>query len=426
MLNRLVPPPFKTIEKIPLLQAQSQPLTNGIKLHWLHAGEQPVIRIEFIFKAGTWYEPQDAISYFTTKMLNEGTKNYTARQLNEYFDQFGSFLEFNNGMDKVSITVYAVTKHLSKLLPVLKEIISESVFPQAELDNLKNITIQNLKVNTEKTSYLAQTRFKELLFGSQHPYGKNLYEIAILNVEAENLKKFYNSHIKSQPFDIILAGNIEENTLAAIRNTFEDVSFSESPEQKPSVAISTSTERTEVVEKPESLQSSIRLGREMFTRHHPDYFGMLVLNEILGGYFGSRLMKNIREDKGFTYGISSNLVTQRQSGYLVIGTDVKKEFTTQTIEEIYKEMQVLQQEPVGEEELETVKNYMIGSFAGSITTPFELADRFKTIYFDGLSYDFYERYLDSIKSTTAEDLLSLATKYLQAEKMLEVVAGGKG
>jgi predicted Zn-dependent peptidase len=165
------------------------------------------------------------------------------------------------------------------------------------------------------------------------------------------------------------------------------------------------------------------MGRKLFTRSHPDYFKMMVLNEILGGYFGSRLMRNIREEKGLTYGISSNLFTLQKEGYLLIGTDVKREFTSLTIEEVYKEMNILRTEPVGEEELETVKNYMAGSFAGSLSTPFALADHFKAIYFDGLTYDFYEHYIENILNTSAQQLQDLANQYLTDNSMLVVIAG---
>jgi predicted Zn-dependent peptidase len=400
-------------------------LSNGIQLHWLNAGEQPIVRIELIFKAGNWYESQRNVSYFTIKMMNEGTTRMTARQINEYVDQFGAFLEFNHGQDKSNVTLYTVIKHLDKLLPVLKDIVTASTFPDKELQNIKNITIQNLKVNQEKTAYLAQTRFRELLFGKNHPYGKNMYEEDILRIEPDVLKQFHQERICSQPFDIVVSGEVSEQTLALLRDTFEGIILPGiSSNGKEHVQTSTLV-REDIVEKPDSLQSTLRMGKKLFTRSHPDYFKMMVLNEILGGYFGSRLMRNIREEKGFTYGISSNLVTLQKEGYLVIGTDVKREFTSLTIEEVYKEMNILRTEPIGEEELETVKNYMAGSFAGSLSTPFALADHFKAIYFDGLTYDFYDHYIENILNTTAWQLQELANQYFTGDSMLVVIAGGK-
>jgi predicted Zn-dependent peptidase len=426
MLNRSIPPAFQTLQKVHLPQVQTQSLSNGYQLHWLNAGEQPVIRIELIFKAGNWHETGKGTSYFTVKMLNEGTSKRSARQINEFVDQYGAFIEFNHGQDRANITLYTVIKHLPKLLPLLEEIVLDSVFPERELENLKKITAQNLKVNQEKTSYVAQTRFRELLFGETHPYGRNLYEQDIEGIQAAQLKQYYQSAIRNQHCDILLCGNIDEATLSLVRNTFERIPVntlahgngSIKPRAQPGSA-------KETVEKEDSLQSSIRIGKRLFTRKHPDYFKMLVLNEVFGGYFGSRLMKNIREEKGYTYGISSNLVTLRHDGFLVMGTDVKKEFTGPTIDEVYKEMEVLRKEPVGEEELQTVKNYMIGSFAGSLNSPFAIADNFKTIYFEGMSYDFFEHYIENILDTSAQDLMQLANTYLQPDTMLEVVVGGR-
>jgi predicted Zn-dependent peptidase len=426
MLNRSIPPAFQTLEKVHLPQVQSQSLSNGYKLHWLNAGEQPVVRIELIFKAGNWFETTKGTSYFTTKMLNEGTSRRSARQINEFVDQFGAFIEFNHGQDRMNITLYTVSKHLPKLLPLLEEIVLESVFPEKELENIKTITAQNLKVNQEKTSYVAQTRFRELLFGAMHPYGRNLYEQDIQSIEAPQLRQYYQTTIRHQPCDILLCGNIDDATLALVRNTFERMPVD--LQGQPGASINPNglpAHANDTVEKEGSLQSTIRVGKRLFTRKHPDYFKMLVLNEVFGGYFGSRLMKNIREEKGFTYGISSNLVTLRHEGFLVIGTDVKREFTGLTLEEVYKEMAILRNEPIGEEELQTVKNYMIGSFAGSLNSPFAIADNFKTIYFEGLTYDFFDHYLENILHTRAQDLLDLANTYLQPESMLEVVVGGR-
>jgi predicted Zn-dependent peptidase len=175
---------------------------------------------------------------------------------------------------------------------------------------------------------------------------------------------------------------------------------------------------------PESVQASVRVGRLLFNRTHPDYLRMRVVNEILGGYFGSRLMKNIREDKGYTYGIYSRISTYSDTGSLVIGADVKKEFAAEVIEEIYKEMNVLAQEPVPAQELEVVRNYMLGKFLGNSITPFDLAEKFKVLLFNGLNYVHYEELLDTIKTIDTEQIMQVASLYLTPQLMTEVVVGG--
>jgi predicted Zn-dependent peptidase len=176
-------------------------------------------------------------------------------------------------------------------------------------------------------------------------------------------------------------------------------------------------------EKKDAVQTSIRIGKKLFTRNHPDYLKFTVLNETLGGYFGSRLMKNIREEKGLTYGISSQIAPMLQEGYFVIGTDVKKELASKALEEIYNELEKLQNEPVGDEELQTVKNYMIGSYSNSITTPFSLANKFKTLHFNGLSYDYYDNYMTAIQKVNAKDLMQMAKKYFDRTSFTEVLVG---
>jgi predicted Zn-dependent peptidase len=179
------------------------------------------------------------------------------------------------------------------------------------------------------------------------------------------------------------------------------------------------------VPKADSTQASVRVGRTLFNRNNPDYLPLRVLNEIFGGYFGSRLMKNIREEKGFTYGISSSLASTYADGYWIIGADVNKDVAQQTIDEIYKEMDILCKEPVPADELETVRNYMLGSFANSINTPFVLAERFKTVHFLGMSYDYYEQFIRTVQTISAEELLHIAQKHYKPELMTEVIVGGE-
>jgi len=427
MLDRTIAPPFKTINKVDIIEAKTENLENGIKIHSIHVSGQPVIRMEFIFKAGLSYEKEHErmLSYFTLKMLNEGTKNKTVTQINDFFDGYGSFLELSHGADNITVTVYSLSKHIKQLLPLVQEILFESIFPEHELENLKTITAQNLEVNSEKTSYLASQYFKENLFGKNYPYGKSIQKADILASNQQNITGFYSQNILNKPFDIILSGEIVESDLEYIKKIFSEYKIQKNINLVSAIQIQSSHQRDFIFEKEGSMQSSIRFGKLLFNRTHPDYIPFLVLNEVLGGYFGSRLMMNIREEKGFTYGIQSSTYSLRRDGYLTIGTDVKREYTQQTIDEIIKEIKILQREIIPKEELEKVKNYMLGSFAGGLNSAFAIADHFKMIYFDGLDYNYFKRYIAGILNVSAAELQNLAIKYLQVDSMLEVVVGGK-
>jgi zinc protease len=424
MLDRTIAPNYQTIQSVFIPKAQTQYLDNGLPLHVINVGEQPLIRLECIFKAGTWYEPGRATSLFTTKMLNEGTSTYSSRQISEYVDQYGAFIEFNHGVDKITLTVYTLVKYLPEILILVSDILQDSIFPEKELENIKSITAQTLRVNLEKNTYIANMAFRSLLFGKNHPYGKSLQEEDIDTIEANALRDYYQQYICGRTFDIVLAGKVTEQEIVLTNRYLGklEVSSAETFQAKNQLYVPDLAPL--IIEKTNSVQSTIRLGRHLFPRRHADYLPISLLNEILGGYFGSRLMKNIREDKGFTYGISSNTVTFIHEGYWIIGTDVKRESTRQTLEEIDNEINILKTELVKEEELETVKNYMIGSFAGSLNTAFDIADRFKITYFEGLPLDYYDYYIDTLQAVSATQILTLANQYLDKKLFQEVVVGG--
>jgi zinc protease len=425
-LDRTIAPDFKIINSIHLPEPITQVMENGAQLHVINIGEQPVVRLECIFEAGSWQEQAAGASSFAIKMLAEGTVNYSSAEISEAFDRVGAFTDFTHTADRVSIVVYCLSKFLPEVLPLVQEMMQSATFPENEFEKLRNITLQNLRVNKEKTSYLATVAFREALYGDKHPYGQSQNEPAIESLQVDEVIRHYDQFIKNGRYTVVLAGQVQEADIEIVKNHLgNSIDGLNAPGGALREISHTYQGKAILVEKTDGLQSSIRMGRRLFTRHHPDYFKMLVANEILGGYFGSRLMKNIREEKGLTYGISSHVATLRNDGYLMIGTDVKKEFTQQTIDEIKKEMQLLRTEPVGVEELQTVKNFMSGEFAGSLNTAFEVADRRKILLLDGLPADFFNHYIDQIHATTSADIMEMAKIYFNPEDMLEVVVGGK-
>jgi zinc protease len=427
MLDRTQAPAFRAIEKFDIQQPVSRQIGKNIPLHSLHVPGQPVLRMEFLIHAGTIRETADErmLSYFTLKMLNEGTQKRSAAALHEFFDGFGAFLELSHGVENVNLTVYCLTKYAPQILPLIKEMLEEPAFPVEELEKLKTINRQNLLVNLEKTGYIASQAFRENLFGESHPYGKSMHTADIEALQVENIRAFYEKNIRQAPIEMVFSGEIGDAAFRAVENIFG--SYQTEKREENFIYASPESVKKESVfaEKSGSLQSSIRLGKLLFNRKDPDYLDFLVTNEVLGGYFGSRLMKNIREEKGYTYGIYSSLHAMRRTGYFMIGADVKGEFTQEAIDEIYKEIGKLQTEPVSREELEKVRNYMLGSFAGELNTPFALADRFKTIHFDGLTYDYYHQYHRRISEISAEKIMQMAQKHLQPGTLLEVVAGNQ-
>jgi zinc protease len=424
MIDRTIAPEFKTIEKIDIIKAQELRLDNGIPVYSINAGSQELTKVEFIFSAGMYYQNRTLLASTTNTLLEAGTTKRNALQLSEHIDFFGSFLELEVGQDYSSVTVYSLNKYLNESLAFVEEIIKDSIFPQSEIDiHLANRKQKHL-INSGKVSHLARRKFSELLFGEKHPYGIDAKTEDFDTLKQKDILTFFKDHYSFKNCFIVTAGNLPKDLHSVLNAHFGKENWgSASPAQSKAAAITTTTERKNLVVKSDAIQSAIRIGRVMFNKTHKDYFKFQVLNTILGGYFGSRLMANIREDKGYTYGIGSGLTSLLHSGYFSISTEVGADVTKNALEEIYKEITILRNDLVSTEELETVRNYILGQFLRSVDGPFALAEKFISVKEFGLDYSYYASYFKAVKEVTPKDLRDLANKYLQEKDLIECVAG---
>ena len=171
-LDRTIAPPFQVIRHINLPAVETLTLDNGLPLHVINIGDQPIVRLECLFEAGTWYESTPGASYFATKMLPEGTSTRTSAEISAAFDRVGAFTEMSHTADRSGIVVYCLARFLPQVLPLVQELIADATFPEKEWNDLRNITLQNHRVNWEKNAFRASAHFRESLFGTAHPYGR--------------------------------------------------------------------------------------------------------------------------------------------------------------------------------------------------------------------------------------------------------------
>lgn len=424
MLDRTMAPAFKTIDKIDVIRTNHSKLNNGIDLYSLSAGSQEIVKIEFVFRAGMYHQSSTLVASTTNTMLESGTRSFTADQLSDGIDFYGSFLELQVEQDFALITLFSLNKYLNESLKFLEEIIKYPVFPEHEF----KIHIANKKqkhaINSQKVSVLARRKFTELLFGESHPYGRDVGESDFERINTDELKVFFNSHYNASNCTIFASGNLPKNLLDTLNNYFGQGNWGGEIKQTQHVFNVQSTNiQKHLINRDDAIQSAIRVGRVLFNKTHPDYFKFQVLNTILGGYFGSRLMANIREDKGYTYGIGSGLSNLVNGGYFFISTEVGADVTKPTLDEIYKEIKLLRENLVDTSELETVRNYILGNFLRSVDGPFALCDKYKSIWEFGLDYSFFDNYFDAVKSVTPKELRDLANNYFQEKDLIECVAG---
>lgn len=425
-IDRKKSPAFNTVEKIEIIKASEQRLRNNIPVYSINAGTQELIKIEFLFSAGMYQQEIPLQAATVNTMLEEGTSQLNAAQIADRVDYYGAFLETGVSQDSASVVLYTLNKHLRSTLPVVEQIIKDSVFPQHELDTHIRNKKQTFLVNNQKVANVARKRFTELLFGEKHPYGINVKETDFDVINRSHLNDFYSRFYRSNNCKIIIAGKVDDDVLSLLDNHFGGNDWNSiSDLSTKSLPIITTAEREQLILKEDAMQSAIRIGKVMFNKTHPDFQSLLVLNTLFGGYFGSRLMSNIREDKGYTYGIGSGIASLQNSGYFFISTEVGVDVCKDAIKEIYFEMNRLREELVPEDELELVKNYLSGMFLRSVDGPFALAERFKGIMEYDLGYDYFDRYIATIKTISASQLRNLANTYFDKNSMIELVVGKK-
>ncbi len=426
IVDRSTPPSLKPIEKIIIPHAEKHMLDNGIPVYVINAGFQNLVKVDLIFSNLSYDPSQPLRSSATNRMLAEGTARHSALELADLIDYYGAFYGTEESPDHCSVNLYSLNKHLDKTLPTLREILTEAIFPESDLATFILNNKQRIAVEKEKVNSIARKKFNEILFGPKHPYGHIMTADDYSAIQRSSLKDYHVRQYVSEHCTIILSGKVTDDTIKLINKHLGDKNWSRSNGQAAAIVpLGAASGRIHHVEKEGAIQSAIRIGKKMFTRSHPDYPGMAVLNTLFGGYYGSSLMSIIREDKGYTYGIGSAVVSMKDHGYFFISTEVGSDVKDAALTEIYKEMIDLRETAVEKEELETVRNYMLGSFIKSLETAFHLSDRFKSMHLSGLDYDYYERYLAKLRSIQPDEIQALAKKYFDPESMTELVVGPK-
>lgn len=425
MLNRKSPPIRQIPNKINITKAEELTLPNGIRLLIINAGSEDVCRLDFNFFAGSRYQQKRVESRAALAMLAEGTTNLSSHQIAEKFDFYGSFCEHATDRDFGKVTLLSLNKYLDQSLEILQQVIKYPTFPEKELETYRIKGKQSLTVELEKVSTLARQDFFKGLFGASHPYGVYAEPQDYLDLQRNDLIDFHHKFIISNRSTVVLSGKIGANEQKAVIKHFGELSWGNPLTNLADLpAINAPIQKKYFSLKADAVQSAIRIGRQMVNRKHPDYCGLVVLNTLLGGYFGSRLMKNIREDKGYTYGISSSILTLKELCVFVIGTEVGAEFTFPALKEIYFEIDRLRNEPVSENELDLVRNYLLGELLRSFDGAFAIADSITSLFeYNDLDYSFFEKTITTIKTITPEQIMNLANHYLRSNDLTECIAG---
>jgi len=420
MLNRNTAPAIQRVADLKLPLPDVHHLDNGIPVYETRLGTQDIIKLEILFHAGRPHEEKKLAARATAALLKEGTTTMSSAEIAEKIDFYGGTLNIPVNLDTSNVILYSLTKHFKKLLPIVADMVTHPIFPAEELSAFCERNIQNLSVDLTRGDVVAYRKITEFIFGEHHAYGYNSSEESYRALTRQDLIKHFQRNYHAGNCRIFISGKTTEQHIDLL-NTYFGQTIPKGELQEIAFAQYLLVPKKVKIPQEESVQTAIRVGCKLFNRNHPDFNGLYILNTILGGYFGSRLMTNIREDKGYTYNIFSSLDAMIHDGYFYIGTEVGNEFVEKTLVEIHREIAILKEELVDEEELNMVRNYILGNMLTMLDGPFNVADVIKTYVAENLPITDFDSLTHTVKNITAEELRELARKYFKPENMWQVI-----
>ncbi|MCD6333211.1 MAG: insulinase family protein [Bacteroidales bacterium] len=413
--------PVTSLDLPKILQTR---INGQIPVILLSSGNLPITRMDFIYHAGSRYQTKAFRAFFTNLMLPEGTRSHSAHEIAEMLDHYGSFMLPYHNRDQAGLTLYSLNKHLESSLRIIIEVLEQPRFREEELDVLKQNHLHQLAVEETQVEFIARKQLTRALFGAGHPYGMMGESTDIQSLNSDELKQFHSSYYKGSNLSLLITSDRPQTAFEILDHHFRSSTvFNTTPPKpllQPVPPNDPAAPGLQVIKKTGPVQAAIYLGKPLFSRTHKDFQGMSILVTLLGGYFGSRLMQNIREEKGYTYGISAMMHSYLERGFLMISATVDVAYWKQTLAECRKELEKLCHEKTGKFELETVRNYLSGELQRNLDGMFNQANLVKTLWAHQLDEQWINDYLDLIHHISANTIQELACQYLDPGTMIEV------
>ncbi len=419
MINRSIQPDLQTINKIEFVKPTIYDITPEVKLFFMKDVTNETTRFDLYFDAGNIRQGK-GIPSFVNALLLSGTEEKDSIQINNEIDALGGFMESGLSAESAVITMYCLRRNVLPILHILCDAIDKVAFFESEVTELLADKKQTFLMNMEKVSYLSQRAFQQRLFHSSEVYSSVATEDFYENVSVRELKKFFEENYRQGLTKVVVVGNLEQDTIDEIIDTVGKwVKTGQGTFEKDIKNLPGQFH----LDKENAVQTAIRIGKILFNKTHEDYNDFMVLNTILGDYFGSRLMSNIREDKGYTYGIGSMVAEYNNIGYFMIATEVGRDVKDATIQEIKFEIERLQTELIDAQELELIKNYLLGQLLKSADGPYSMMDLYLGAELHGLDFEFYNKAIEELHTITPERIRELAQQYLKWDDMTIVSVG---
>jgi len=422
-LNRKIAPKARAILDINYPHPVQINLKNGIPVFLLNAGTQDIIKIDIVMEAGQSFSQNALVPVLCNRMLIEGSIKFNHAEIAEKLDYYGTFTNLECGKHFSHMQLFSLSDYFDKSIELLEDFVKNPVFPEDKLKVLMENEIQQYIVSREKTEVLAADEFIPRVFGKNHPYGRIKRLSDYEKVNSNQLKQFHQQFYNANNCKIMVSGKLPKEINLVLESHFGGDDWLGTKAIADVNGFDLQEFGRFTVNKSTAVQSNILIGKKTINKKHSDYFGLSILNTILGGYFGSRLMTSLREQDGLTYGIYSSLSSAMLCGSFSISANVNQGNAEKAISGIYREIEILQSELVDNEELEMVKNYLSGEMLRAFDGPLAISEIFLDIKPYGLDLDYYKKYFKTLKLIDAQTIRDLAVKYLQHDSFTEVIAG---
>lgn len=419
-MNRTIAPEFIKPDRLEIEFPTTIQLENGVTLFWISDVKDESVKLDIEWTAGSKYQDKKLVANFANKLLFSGNDKATSTEIAAEIDFYGGFLQHELDRDHAGFNLYGLKDNISNIFKVAMNAIMNCAYPTSEFEKERSVGLMRYKIESKKVKTICRRTFNESVFGKDSAYGQVADLSDFDHINREDVLAFYEAFYKKNIPTLFLVGNVDEAFIEDLRKWTAQLT--------PTAKSYTKSEFTQLKKRidipvDDAIQSAIRFGRLMFDKNHEDYFKFQLLNTVLGGYFGSRLMVNIREDKGYTYGIGSSMSVMEDGAYFFITTEVGVDVKEPTIQEIKDELKRLRTELIPEEELNRVKNYMLGDFLRHADGPIAMMENFKNIHFNRLKKTYYTDFIKAVNQATSDELLHIAQTYLGEDDLTLVTAG---
>lgn len=423
MLTMPAPPKIEPMILSHLALPVTTVMPNGVALHCLQGEEKGIVRLDLLFRGGYAVQEKPLQALFTNRMLREGSASLTGAAISQKLDYYGAWIDMYSSQECNHIILYVLARHLASLLPVVEEFVKNPTFPQENLAVVSANNKAHFLINSQKVDVVAQRHFEHRLWGASHTLGHIVEATDYDNITRDDLVAYYNKVYSSRNCTIFLTGSCGQEIKDAVAASFGNAEWGTAQALTTDVAPPATRQGKHRVVLPDTLQSAVKIGSFTLPASNPDIHDLRILNVLFGGYFGGRLMSNIREDKGYTYDIISEIDAYGSRNAFMISSQTATEYVEPLLKEVYREMERLRNDDIPAAEVELVRNYIMGELCREYEGLIAKAEVFVNAWLSGESFASVNAYIDAVARVTPERLQEVARKYLRSDEMFEVVVG---